>query len=150
MYFQCSGYHEKNLRPRSLKARVNHIVRNLDKLKKQVKFDAIAFRGMSGAAVAYPVSVLGGYHLISVRKGRRHHGAKVEGSESRDIKRYIILDDFINTGKTVRAIAYAVKKEKGFTDTSPECVGIALYEGGCTEKRSEFLVDRKKIPVFDV
>ncbi len=153
MLFKCSIYHGKTYKPCSLKAQVNRVVRNLEKLRKQkkVKFDAIAFRGMSGAAVAYPVSVLAGYHLIAVRKEdhSEHHGRNVEGSESRKIRRYIILDDFICSGNTIKAIIHAIDKEKNI-DVPPECVGVAIYNKGDSSQKKEVRVDDKLIPVFSV
>ena len=152
MRFSCSSYHKKTYRPRSLKAQVNRVIRNLEKLQKNVKFDAIAFRGISGAAVAYPVSVLAGYHLIFVRKEKhnQHHGREVEGSENRKIRRYIILDDFINCGDTVKAIIHAIDKDRKGYLNPPKCVGVAIYNKGETSKKKEVYVEGNRIPVFIV
>lgn len=154
MYFYNSGYHSKTYNPRSLKIQVNRIVRNLKKLRKTVKFDAIAFCGLSGAAIAYPVSVLAGYHLITIRKERnnQHHGHRVEGSESRNIRRYIILDDFIGTGKTVTTIVRAINRVgKG---DAPQCVAIVVYDDDQSRWSSTtpytVLINKKPIPVFTV
>jgi len=128
---------------------VKRVVKNLEKLQKKVKFDAIAFRGMSGAAIAYPVSAIAGYHLIGVRKRRKSHGGNVEGSENRNIRRYIILDDFVAGGDTVRAIVRAVEKEQSYYDEEdfPKCVGVALYApiSGNTVR-----VGKEHIPLFTV
>lgn len=125
-----SSYHKVTYEPKALKKSVNRICRNLKKLKKKLRFDAIAFQGSSGAAYAYPVSVLTGMHLIYVRKEavNRHHGDYIEGTCDR-IRRYIILDDFIATGDTIRRI---IKKIDGYgkelhPDDKARCVGVALY-----------------------
>ena len=150
MYFRCSGYHEKNYAPRSLKAQVKRVVRNLKKLQKKVKFDAIAFSGLSGAAVAYPVSALGGFHLITVRKSRaKSHGGHVEGSEKRNIQRYIILDDFVGKGTTVTTIVRTIINLKTFGDETPECVGVAVYDKVLSTK-SVYINKTTSLPVFTV
>ncbi len=129
---------------------MNRVVRNLEKLQQKVKFDAIAFRGMSGAAIAYPVSAIAGYHLIGVRKRRKSHGASVEGSENRNIRRYIIIDDFVGDGATVRAIVRAIEKELSYYDEedASKCVGIALYAP--VSGRNTVRVGKEYIPIFTV
>ena len=71
-------------------------------IKSKVKFDAIAFRGMSGAIIACPVASIFKKPLIIVRKSIKncHSSRQVEGFI--DAKKYIIVDDFIETGKTIR------------------------------------------------
>ena len=125
MIIDNSGYHNTSFSPKRLKRCVARVARNLKKLQKKVPFDAIAFRGVSGAAIAFPVSALTGLHLICVRKERNSHGNRVEGP-SRSIKRYVILDDFISSGETIRAIYGAVK---AVSRSESKCVGICLYAG---------------------
>ncbi len=149
MYFCSSCYHKKTYNPRSLKARVNHVVKKLKELHKKVKFDAIAFRGMSGAAIAYPVSMLAGYHLIAVRTElRRDHGKQVEGSSNRNIRRYIILDDFVATGATVRKIVRAIDAEGCNGCNAPQCVGIAVFDSESGSSLRHVIIDKEKIPIF--
>lgn len=155
MYFSCSSYHEKTFRPRSLKATVNRVIKKLEKLRQEIKFDAIAFRGISGSSIAYPVSAIAGYHLIEVRrapglrngKGNSHHGSTIEGS-SRKIKRYIILDDFISSGKTVEEIAETITKEfsRGAKADQPQCVAIVIYAGSPFD-RKKMIINKEIVPV---
>ncbi len=122
-----SSYMSHIYSPSNLKRVVTRVARNIKKLQKKLKFQAIAFRGSSGAAVAYPVSMLTGIHLIHVRKSReKSHGTRVEGGQS-NIKRYLILDDFIDEGGTVNAILHECKKAAWDESEVAECVGIALY-----------------------
>ena len=93
----------------------------------QTPFEAIAFTGMSGSSVAYPLSYLMGKDLLCVRKYDTmysHSGRKVEGVTS--AKNYVIVDDQIDSGSTINNIRDAV------ADTSKaELVGIYLFaEGG--------------------
>jgi len=57
--------------------------------------------------------------MILVRKGEeRHCPMKVEGDQA--ARRYIIIDDFIDSGHTVRTI---VKEVKEFAPEA-ECLGV--------------------------
>jgi adenine/guanine phosphoribosyltransferase-like PRPP-binding protein len=94
--------------------------------KKKHPFNAIAFTGTSGAAIAYPLSFLLKVPLICVRKSSKdnHYGSLVEGYTS--AKRYLIVDDFIETGRTIKKITQAIDRE---TDKQSKLVGIFLYNG---------------------
>src|SRR3989304_6509766 len=98
----------------------------------RVKFDAIVFRGMSGALVAPIVAYKMKKPLIMCRKGSddSHSGIKVEGFSQP--KTYIIIDDFICTGATLAAIVKTLRdagSEPGNTTTwgRAKCVGAFLY-----------------------
>lgn len=130
MKIQCSAYHNETFRPQSLASRVKRVAKNLVKLRKKLKFDAIAFRGSSGSSLAFPVSVMTGIDLIYVRKEKQHHGMPVEGT-SKNVRRYIILDDFISRGDTMRSILGAINhlnKDEYDEKEHAHCVGIALWD----------------------
>jgi hypothetical protein len=73
-------------------------------------FDAFAFRGNSGALLAAPLAVKMEKSLILVRKTKdtSHSGLLVEGDLG--ARRYIIVDDMICSGDTVRAIISGIHK----------------------------------------
>ena len=80
--------------PVRYKQLIDRIAKRLTTLKKKKSFGALAFRGTSGAALAYPLSAKHNIPLICVRKSREpSHGYSVEGTD-RNVKRYIIIDDF--------------------------------------------------------
>jgi orotate phosphoribosyltransferase len=84
-------------------------------------FDAIAFRGMSGALAAAPLALKLNKHLICVRKGESTHADyDVEGALG---CRYIIVDDCISSGATVRTIQDKIHQ----SDPLSNCVAIYLY-----------------------
>jgi len=83
-------------------------VKALKRLDKKTPFDAIAFTGTSGAALAYPLSLRLKKPLISIRKGQSHFGRTFEGCL--DAKSYLIIDDFIDGGATVNRILREVRK----------------------------------------
>ena len=115
-------------------------VKKLRAIKKLHPFDAIAFRGSSGAALAFPLSYFLKLPLIHVRKGASHYGSGlIEGTISS--KRYIIIDDFIDRGTTIKKIISEIKKNIG-----AEPVAICLYSSakyGPTAKYND-------IPLFSV
>lgn len=86
-------------------------------------FDSIAFRGLSGSLIAPILAYELGKTLLAVRKRKRegHSDRTVEGDYG--ARRYIIVDDFIQSGKTINTIIEAVHD---FTDGEALCVGLYL------------------------
>jgi orotate phosphoribosyltransferase len=117
-----SPYMAQLLVPHKLRQIVNKALRKLPNRK----FDSIAFRGMSGAIVAPIVAMKLKKNLLMVRKTSvtTHSGCKVEGFSKS--KKYIIVDDFIESGATAAHIYYEVK------DFAPkaECVGLLVVSDG--------------------
>ncbi len=138
--------------PLEYKRLIDRIADQMVALKKKNSFSGMAFRGQSGAALAYPLSARLNIPLICVRKTREiSHGLNVEGS-SRNIRRYIIIDDFIENGNTIKAIIKAIAKEEQWRspgESNTKCVGIILYtvaqEGEWNRKF--FTYKKKKIPI---
>lgn len=89
-----------------------------------IEFDAIAFRGMSGALIAPCIADALGKEIICVRNPstQSHSDYRVEGLET--TCKYIIVDDFVCVGVTVESIAEDVKQ---FLNENSELVGVYLY-----------------------
>ena len=111
---------------------VNKTINIAEELQKKYHFDTIAFCGMSGAAMSFLLSHWLNIPLICVRKstdGSHFHnywnfaekGLVCEGNL--DVKRYLILDDFIATGDTVNRIINSIRKEA----PDAECVSMLMY-----------------------
>lgn len=109
---------------------IKAVLRELRSLRRKAGFDAIAFRGSSGAAAAYPAAGRLGCGLIHVRKDMGHSFMEVEGAY--DVDSYVIVDDFISNGDTVRSIVARVDHNQGYRGTKPRPVlrGIVLYSDG--------------------
>ena len=131
----CSAYLFDVYSPKEYKKIVARVTKAIRKQKKILKFQAIAFTGSSGAALAYPISFITKIPLIHVRKGKSH-GNSIEGG-NHDIERYVILDDLIDTGATVKRIFNKIKQEG-----EVECVGILLYDS-CRINTSSFSFNSK-------
>ncbi len=119
--------------PKDLKRITTRVSKKMLALKKKLKFDAIVFRGNSGAAIAFPVSVATGIPVVLVRK-EGSHGSKIEGSCN--VSKYIILDDFISSGDTMRKILNEMTKWNAGGDSEVQCVGIALYNETSTWRKT--------------
>lgn len=85
-------------------------IANAIKALKGYEFDAVAFRGMSGALIGPPVALALGKTMILVRKpdDDSHSGMTVEGDKS--AQRYIILDDFKASGRTKRTMIEEIRE----------------------------------------
>jgi adenine/guanine phosphoribosyltransferase-like PRPP-binding protein len=139
----CVYYLESLLNPQVRKDTVKRVTKILKEFDKVRPFDAIAVSGMSGALIGSTIADRLGKGIIVVRKEddtSTHSWYKVEGAIC---ERYIIIDDLIASGKTVRRIIDQIKKEQ-YQDA--KCVGIYLYydrENGNTKymtKAEEALV----------
>jgi adenine/guanine phosphoribosyltransferase-like PRPP-binding protein len=121
------------LDPKRLRQNIKIAVKSLK--KQGFKFEAFAFRGMSGAMLAAPLAMVMGKTLIMVRKEPSHSLFTVEGD--RAAKHYVIVDDFVVTGKTVSAIIDGIKSE---FNADAKCIGILeLCEDNHKRNREGYL-----------
>lgn len=93
--------------------KAQRFVRKAHEFLRGLDFDAIAFMGTSGALVAPMLAAKMKKGLILVRKGGprsngSHSASVVEGAL--DSKRYVIVDDFICSGRTVKSIVSKLEK----------------------------------------
>lgn len=116
-----SSYLHSALEPQ----RVKKFVAAAAKLLRPMSFEAIAFRGMSGALVAPILAYSLQKSLIMVRKPEDFHSSHSSSRVEGDINagNYLIVDDQVATGRTVRTILEDVEV------FAPEakCIGILLY-----------------------
>lgn len=121
MDLQHDGYHFISMRPAVYKKRLTRLVRLLKEVDARTPFQAMAFRGMSGALLVQPLAMRLDKNLIMVRKPNDDsHTMYGSASGMRDAEKYIIVDDFQTYGGTARAIVAAVKN---FAPQA-ECLGI--------------------------
>jgi adenine/guanine phosphoribosyltransferase-like PRPP-binding protein len=110
------------LEPKRARYTVTKVVKMIK--ARGLEFDAIACRGLSALLIAPIVAMRLGKSLIVVRKNgeKNHSNMKVEGDHG--ARTYIILDDFIDSGDTVRAIGESIHKE----NKEMKCVGFIAYK----------------------
>lgn len=101
-------------------------------LKSNLSFDAVAFKGMSGAILGPNIAMKFKKHMIMVRSpgSSCHSKFPVEGYDK--AKNYIIVDDFIESGDTVCQIILAIEN---FAPQA-KCLGILIVSD---YDNSEFL-----------
>lgn len=116
-------YLDQALDPSTLGTTINRCVQFVNR----IDCDSIAFRGMSGALVAPAVSVRTGKSLLMVRKlsEKAHTSQLAEGNSAS--KRYVIIDDQVDSGETIAEILTGVRYLCG---NAAECVGVLLYNYG--------------------
>lgn len=123
-----SDYFDSLLTPSSLKQTLGRAAKCLE----NEEYDTLAFRGMSGAILAPTIAMKENKQMIMVRKPRSqtHSIYSVEGNKK--AHRYIIVDDFIESGQTVCEIVKAIK----VFARKAKCLGILI---ACDGQHSEFL-----------
>jgi len=123
-----AGYNRVLYRP-ELKKVARAVARKLARLIDKTGADAVVVTGKSGIAMGFAAAMFADIPLVTLRKqGDSTHGLRIEGPHIL-VTRYIILDDFIDSGATVERIdneiaEYAECVNRG---TPPICVGIIEY-----------------------
>lgn len=104
----------------------DHIVGEAQRLLSDVDFDTIVARGISGTVAAAMIAREMRKDLLIVRKGTEgNHGCySVEGILGR---KWLFVDDFISSGKTLREVYGRVKDAAGDYNWDTEFVGSFLY-----------------------
>lgn len=118
-------------------------------LKKELGFDAVAFSGSSGAALAFHLAIAHKIPIIYVRKeDEQSHGYPVEcnfgNTTQHHIKKYLIVDDFVGSGNTIRRIVRAISnitKERGAYPAKP--IGIFCYDR--FNSKTQMTYDKTKV-----
>ena len=119
--------------------------------KYATKVDAIAFSGSSGCAIAFAIAMKYKLPLIYVRKkNEKSHGSMVECNCTDPIYRYMIVDDFTYSGKTVQHIVSSVAKvaKKGFAWEGPECVGVYAFDTEAQTDTILYMDDGKVLNIY--
>lgn len=121
---------------------------------KKLEFDSIAFSGMSGAIVAPLVAMELNKPIILIRRSTQHthSGRHIEYSDSiqkEKCKSYIIIDDFIASGDTVKRIKRRMRSAFG---KYCQCVCVVCYnKERCDEYRnSDNMCRVDDMPVYAV
>jgi adenine/guanine phosphoribosyltransferase-like PRPP-binding protein len=131
---------------------VERAIRQARILKQELGFEAIAFTGTSGSAIAYILGYTLDVPLICIRKEGENTHYRTWDERHKHIegyvgaKSYLIVDDFISSGKTVDRIMNVIE------DNCPECkcVGMLMYQQ--SERKKDFFSRNENrpgaIPVF--
>ena len=130
-----SQYHRTLYDHDKFKKAVQVLTRRIRALNKEHGIQAIACCGMSGAALAFPVSLATQIPVIFVRKeGDQTHGQEVEGPCTK-ITKYAIIDDLVSSCATLTHIVTSIEASLGPRPAKQkaQCVEILLYNDNCND-----------------
>lgn len=132
--------------PASYKLLMERSMERFDLISTKHKIDAIAFIGISGASIGFPLACMKNVSPICFRKEvSTHASSSIEGPYSH-VKNYLIVDDLMDTGKTITGIL------DGMYPHGSICRGILLSDGqydyynGTDKHRYK----RRKIPIYGI
>ncbi len=123
-----TSYLEHVFTPNLFPRMVDNSIKKAELLKKETGFDTIAFSGISGSAIAFILSHWLDIPLLCVRKkGENSHyhagGGKILEGNVQDMRKYIIVDDFIASGATCNHIIDSIQEG----NSRAKCVGMLMY-----------------------
>jgi adenine/guanine phosphoribosyltransferase-like PRPP-binding protein len=121
-----SSYLSPIFNPDSLKITVDSLVRQTILLKEKYGFDTIVFSGTSGTSMGFLLSHLLDIPVLCIRKKNdSSHYSNWRGPLEGNIglERYLIVDDFISSGDTVRYIMDEIHREV----PKAKCVALLMY-----------------------
>lgn len=130
MYFSDGGYSEVQFNTALLRDKAHEVAAILPEMMNRLGADAVAVTGKSGLSLAFATLMLIDFPLIVVRKrGENSHGNPIEGDPSVDVRKYIILDDFVSSGDTVKTMVGSIDEMVGSAiNAKPlRCVGVLQY-----------------------
>jgi adenine/guanine phosphoribosyltransferase-like PRPP-binding protein len=125
-----TNYLQHVFEPDLFQRSVNKTVTTAERIRKDTGYDTIVFSGMSGAAMAFMLAHWMNMPLLCVRKRNdsSHFVSQtrkyLEGN-AHDVRKYLIVDDFISSGATVQYIMDTIRE----TNVSAECVSLLMYAG---------------------
>lgn len=135
--------------PRTLPTIINKTTEAIKDRRWANEADVVVFSGYSGAMVGGAVCAATGQYPAIVRKvndeGGDHgkdHGDRIEGAGG-DYS-YIILDDFISSGATIRRIYEEMKTYR----PDAKCVGVVLWWSSNSWNTTFTFKDGHRVPIM--
>ena len=129
-FYAYGGYGWASGSPAVLRDRIKAALPSFERLRRKVKFDVIAFTGSSGACIAFTLAYETEIPLLYVRKpGEKSHGSRIESNAGKTVKKYLIVDDFIDSGDTIRNIVKRIDRACSMREVNaPKPVGVFLFD----------------------
>ena len=138
---------------------IKKVRKKVKTLMDQTGVDTLVFTGVSGMAVGFPITRSLKLRPVVVRKTTRgvhgYHKVEIDGAPT---GKFIIIDDCIDTGKTIRRILKEIETYRCWyyrcnpdyqAGSPPECVGIVLYgEGESITNLYHFKTKSSSIPIY--
>lgn len=106
-----------------------HKVASMVRQAKANGVDTFVVHGNSGVPAGFAALMLEDFNLVLVRKDNdASHGAPIEGPDCHEFDKYMVIDDFVCTGGTIRRIVNKINTlsaQRG--EVPPVCMGILCY-----------------------
>ena len=114
---------------------IGSIIKKYRESKALPKYSHIAVRGVSGCVIGGLVAARQRKSLIVSRKEgvKSHASFSAEGVPDKEAFNYIIVDDFVCSGDTLRAIIKQISE----ANNAATCVGMVCYHENCVEFYNE-------------
>lgn len=129
------------MNPDNLRFAIDQVDRKIQRIMNRQSIDALVFSGISGAAVGFAVAAKLGLPMLYIRKesdDSHSGGGMIEGPDPLKVHghkfRYIIVDDFMETGDTVDYMLTKISREV----SDAECVAIVMYNGNAKSQGSKY------------
>jgi len=165
-----AAYHGHVTTPQSLMRSVERMQEEIDLWLKREREQGrdvthIVATGISGQSLAWPLSMLLDLPVAVVRKHQENSHAGLYLVGSRDLRRYVVVDDLISSGDTIRHIWQTIHAQWRGYDVNdvrgpePEMAAIFLAQQfGSTRSQLPWLgsqysndyVDHQPVPVFAI
>ena len=145
----CYGWTE--LSPSDLKKTLEESTAKVGDLCRVFEVDTLAFSGSSGAAFAFYISAQLNIPLLYVRKENEvSHGKPLECNSTKQICRYLIIDDFICSGSTIKHIYETISDSATQRKcVPPQCAGVFLYTTGFRMTDTIKMHDDTQLRIFN-
>lgn len=130
MYLSDGGYSDVQFDAALLRNKAHEIASVLPIVMRETGAQAVAVTGKSGLSLAFATLMLINFPLIVVRKrGENSHGNPIEGTTGIEIRKYVILDDFVSSGATIKTIIGSIEELNACnrSERTVRCVGVLQY-----------------------
>lgn len=130
----ATGYSADRVRQRA-----EFAAKAITSLSRSTGATAVVVHGNSGVSCGFAALMVTDvtFNLVLLRKDNDNsHGAPIEGPEGHRLAGYLILDDFVSSGKTLNTVRDKINKlQRQRWDSSPaKCLGVVLYNHHHTNK----------------
>lgn len=148
-----SGGYATQYKMAEVRQRAEYAARAINRMMVETGATSVVVHGNSGVSCGFAALMLSphaDFNIVLVRKDNDNsHGSPIEGPEGHRLDEYLILDDFVSTGKTMNRIRDKIAtlhKQYWLPAPTPECVGIVLY--GYHHTNSFEFADGYSVPVL--
>ncbi len=126
-YGYATGYSAEQVRRRA-----EFTAKAITSLSRSTGATSVVVHGNSGVSCGFAALMVADtpFNLVLLRKDNDNsHGSPIEGPEGHRLEGYLILDDFVSSGRTLNTVRDKIKKlhRQIWSFEQVECLGVVLY-----------------------